>query len=121
MKELNFPAGLQDKVISGDLSMVAKLYRRGSHDFLAGEKMRGMFGTKGKKRRECATLVAIAPTSTKPFKCLTNVDAHDAGFADRWELKRSLKALYPDIKLQSSVAIIRFRVDESTKKKRYKK
>jgi hypothetical protein len=106
MKTVRFDMNQYDLVLQGDLTATIRRYNKGRHDFKPGQRFYGQFDD-GEAASRKRMLTATQTTVLKPLHRLTNAEAREAGFADRWDAQRVLKAAY-GMSHSERVAIIRF-------------
>ena len=105
MKELIFGRGLLDPTTEGRKRITIRKYRAESHDFQAGEIVKGIF-------MEGLTILLriTADTLTKPFRELADQEAQDDGFDNAEHAFEGLQGYYPDLTKEDLAGIIRFEV-----------
>lgn len=105
MKRLIFGEGLMAPTLSGEKMVTLRKYREGSHDFVAGEVIRGEF-----KDGLNILLRITADTEKKPFSDVTNKEAKRDGFKSAKVAFDGLKEYYPDLKKSDLCATICYEV-----------
>lgn len=105
MKKLVFAEGLLEPTIAGEKKITLRKYRAGTHDFTAGEIVRGVF-----KDGIDIPLLMSTDTLKKPFSELTDREAVEDGFQGTEDAFDGLLEYYPDLTRDTVIAVIRFEV-----------
>jgi len=108
MKHLIFGEGLLIPTVAGKKKTTLRKYRAGSHDFVAGEIIRGYF--KDDRDQWSILLRITADTKKKPFLELTDQEAQESGFRNVLNAFNGLRLYYPGLAETDTMAIIRFEI-----------
>lgn len=110
MMALEFAGELFQTVKDGELTVAIRPHSDGLNGlFLKDCRFNATFRTKAGRKRKLQ-LVTTEHTVVKQLHRLTDAEAQDAGWSDRFEARRALREQNPDLGGTDSVAIVRFRL-----------
>lgn len=107
MDRLIFGEGLLAPTLTGGKCNTFRKYRKGSHDFKAGQYFKGEF-----KDGLTIVLRMTADTTIKPCDAITDEEARENGFTDASTVFEGLREYYTDLKPADQIAILRFEVPQ---------
>lgn len=105
MKELVFGEGLMNPTIQEKKKITIRKFRPEAHNFTTGEVIKGVF-----KDGLVILLRITADTETKILFRLTDFEAREDGYHNAIEAAEELKQYYPDLNMDSVMAIIRYEI-----------